>query len=66
MTADKKVIVNTAYFMRYPTANADPFLILEDPMIKMETDLLWRLGAAESPIDLFDKTTWGDGDFTPL
>ena len=66
MTADKKVIVNTADCMRYLTANADPFTILEDPMIKMETDLLWRLGAAESPIDLFDKTTWGDGDFTPL
>ena len=47
-------------------ANAGTFTILEDPMTKMETDLPWKLGAAESPVNLFDKTTWGDGDFTPL
>lgn len=37
MTADKKAIINTADCMRYPTANADPFTILEEPVIK------WRL-----------------------
>ena len=51
--------------MRYLTRNADPIKILDDPLKKIERDLLWKLGSARSPIDIFDKETWGGVDYTP-
>ena len=52
--------------MRNLTRNADPIKILDDPLIKSERDLLWKLGSARSPIDIFNEKTWGDVDYTPL
>ena len=52
--------------MKYLTRTADQIKILDDLIIKMKTNLLWKLGGEESPVDLFDKITWGVKDYTPL
>ena len=52
--------------MQYLTRNADPIKILDDPLIKSERDLLWKLGSVRLPIGVFDKETWGGVDYTPL
>ena len=52
--------------MKYLTATADTIKILDDPIIKTEMNLLWKIGGEESPVDLFDKITWGVEDYTPL
>ena len=53
--------VSTRWHTIIPSVKA-----LDDPLIKSERDLLWKLGSARSPIDIFDKETWGGFDYTPL
>ena len=53
--------------MEYPTAVADPAKILEDPLIKDNKVLVWQMASADTPVNLFDASTWPDGiDFNPL
>ena len=59
--------VEIAACMGYLFENADPYEILNDPLIEPYKDQLWQLAASNNIIDLFDTSTWGENeDFTPL
>ena len=58
--------INTAECMRYLTAKADPIKILGDPLIKDVKPYLWKVASSSTPVDIFDKSTWGGDDFSPL
>ena len=67
MSSNEAIEINTRECMDYLTEEADPKKILDDPIIKNNKNMLWKIARADEPVDLFDCNTWPTGiDFKPL
>ena len=58
--------VNVRDCLDYLTADADRAHILERPFVKKYWTHILEMATAEETVDLFDKDTWGDHDYSPL
>lgn len=52
--------------MEYLTAGVDPWELLKIPMITDNKELLLKMVQSEKVVNIYDKETWGEDDFTPI
>lgn len=58
--------VNVCDCLNYLTEDADRAHIMERPFVKKCWEHILEMATAEETVDLFDKDTWGDHDYSPL
>lgn len=63
---DIPVLVNLCSCMSYLTRSADPYEMIESPIIKKEWPLLKKMAEANVVYDIYDSTTWDDLDLEPV
>ena len=63
---DDPITIRIDKCMKYLTIGVDPWKILEIDFIKDNLDLLFKMADAQVPVDINDKSTWGDEDYTTV
>jgi hypothetical protein len=63
---DIPVLVNMRSCMSYLTRSADPYDMIESPIIKKEWPLLKKMAETNVVYDIYDSTTWDDLDLEPV
>jgi hypothetical protein len=63
---DIPILVNLCSCMSYLTRNADPYEMMESPIIKKEWPMLKKMAEADNVYDIYDSTTWDGLDLEPV
>ena len=57
VSSNTTIKIETREFMEYLIAVADSKKILEDPIIKNNRELLWKMVSADRLVNIFDELT---------
>ena len=63
------VKVNAKECTEHLTDNANPIKMLDDELFKLmqgPDDLIWKLATADTLVNIYNKKTWGDDDYSHL
>ena len=60
------VTINVRDFIEYISENANLEKAVSDPLFSENEDLLRKMAEAETPVNVYDETTWNGVDYTPI
>ena len=60
------VTINVRDFVEYISENANLEKAVSDPLFSENEDLLRKMAEAETPVNVYDETTWNGVDYTPI
>ena len=58
--------INVCDFVEYISKNANLEKAVSDPLYFENEDLLRKMAEAETPVNVYDETTWNGVDYTPI